>query len=214
MTQNPTTEDLKVEPGRELIVPGTGELVNLDSDTEVLAQAVVEINERIAEIKQGVLTPVDAELLARLDRKRSWTLRVGDVADGVQFELKAPGLDAGTEAYDPRLLDDELAGLVKRKTIDQDAAAAAIKRTITVVIEIPFGNDLEPLADRLKSVNKIADVDVTVLSASPGRTPNLRGIGALRKGDGCGAALDRAQLPKQTPKRSVKVTKIEKAKVG
>lgn len=188
-----------------LVVPGSGEIIALDADTQVLAKAVVQLNERIKEVKTDVLAPINDELLARLDRKRQYTLRVDDDVDGTQFELKSTSPDAGTEAYDATLLEGELRALVDRDVIDVEAADAALKRTITLTLQVSLAHDVDKLVDVLLNMKAIGPTPVTVTAAVPGRQPMLGGIARLRKGDGCKAALDRAQLPKVTPARTVKV---------
>jgi hypothetical protein len=153
---------------------------------------------------------VSEELVARLDRQALWTLRVGDPTGPRQFEIKAPSPDAGTEAYDPRLLEVELKTLLERNIIVEEAARAALERTLTITVAVPLDADLDAMEKAVRNAAgiEVAGVAVEPKSAVAGRSPKLGAISKLRKVAGTGAALDRAKLVPSPPARRAKVSVI------
>lgn len=190
--------------------PATGEAIDLvDATDEQLAAAVDGLADLQGRLKDfgGEL---DAELLGRLDRRASWTVRVGDPADGVQYEISAASPTAGTEGYDVAKLEGELDGLIARRTIDPAGAEVALERTVTLVVKVPFGHDIDALAKTLQGVDAIADVPCTPIKAEASRKANLRGINALKKVPGVPTALARASVKLTPSARKPKVKPIRK----
>lgn len=189
------------------VVDPNGELLDVrEASTERLALLVADLDDHRARLAD-VDAIVSDELVGRLDRAASWTMRVGDPTGDRQFEISAPSPSAGTEAYDASLLEGELRALVGRETIAESAAATALERTLTIVVRVPLDADLEELAKKVRTAPdvELAGVAVDVVKADVGRKPVLGGIAKLRKVSGTGAALDRAQLPKSPPSRRAKV---------
>jgi hypothetical protein len=199
------------DPTVLVVHPATAEILDLRAaETITLAAAVAGLDDLRADLTDFERV-VERELLARLDRGAKWTLRLGDPAGDVQFEVKAPSPDAGTDGYDERLLETELLELVSRRTINEDGAAAALRRTVTVTVEVPLEHDLEALVDKLRDVDAIAGVPVRASSVTTARKAMAAGIKALRKVEGTGRALDRAsvRLPARARRARVKTVHRE-----
>lgn len=195
----------------EVVDPIQGELLDLTAaQPERLAQLMDDIATRRDELAD-VEQLVSDELVRRLDRAACWTLRVGDPRER-QFEIKASSPDAGTEAYDALLLEAELRKLIERGTIDESAAAGALERSLSIKVRVPFDADLDDLVGKLSGALgvEISGVLVDVDSVGSNRSPKLGAIGKLRKVDGTGAALDRAQLRVSAPARKAKVKLVQK----
>lgn len=193
------------------VVDPHGEILDLaDAETERIAELVIDIDDarqRFADVEQIA----SDELVRRLDRRASWTLRVGDPTVR-QFEIKTSSPTAGTTAYDASLLEQELRTLVDRQTIDAEGAALALDRTLTIKVGVPLDADLELIERAVKCAAEIqvAGVTVSVDSVSADRKVKLGGVEKLRKVDGTGAALDRAQLRTPAPKRKAKVAIVQR----
>lgn len=184
-----------------------GEVIDVaDATTERLAEAITNMQELRARLADEERIVSD-ELLSRLDRDASWTCSVGDPKEGRVWVLKAPSPEAGTTVYPPDLLETELAELVKRGTITPDAAGAALKRTVTIKLDIPLDVPiaLSEVARGVKLLQVVvgekrlcpADTDYACTSVAAG-------IKALAKVPGTGAALARA-AQNATPARRVSV---------
>jgi hypothetical protein len=192
------------EPGTDLTIPDEhGELTPVKAaSTERIAAFVDSVAERRSELAEWESVAND-ELLARLDADALWTQRVGD------FEVKAPSPTAGTESYDAEELQAALRSLIERGTVSEDAASGALRRQLTLCLEVPW--DASP-ADLAKQVEhaisiQVAGHDVRVLSASGSIVPVLAGINRLRKLAAAAPALDTAANEPVSPRRRVKVTR-------
>lgn len=188
----------------------TGEVLDLaDASDEQLARFCTNAQDLREELADAE-AQVHRELVARLDRNASWTLRVGDPTGEAQWEITAPSPSAGTESYPPVDLERELRALVERGTITSDAARTALKRTVTLVVAPEWDADLDDLVDIVNTSEdvRIAGVPVTIVSAAADRKSVAAGVKALRKVPGTGAALDRAKLPLPGNSRRPKVKKV------
>jgi hypothetical protein len=106
-----------------VINPATGEVLSLDEPTEILARWLSEtreLEERLREEKRRVTR----ELIDRMDRDASYTLRAGDL------EIKGDGPEAPTE-YDAEALYAELKEFVDSEAITEDALARAVEPVVT-----------------------------------------------------------------------------------
>ena len=191
------------EPTTELVIPDEhGELIPVKTAlTERIAAFVDDIAERRREIAEWEAVAND-ELLDRMDFEAATTLRVGE------FELKAPSPTAGTTAYDPVALDEQLGSLVGCERISAAAASAALKRGLTLNLKVSWDTTPGELAEAVEHAVAIhiAGHEVKVLSASGSLTPALPGINRLRK-LGLDEDLDAALVPTPAPRRRVKVTR-------
>jgi hypothetical protein len=148
---------------------------------------------------------INGHLLAYLDAGASWTVRVGD-PHTVQYELTAPSPTAGVDVYPPDALETELRALVERGTITPDAAGKALKRQVTLVLDIPLNLPLKETADGLKRITiSLGENELPVVKMDYAASAVKAGIAALRKVKGAVAGLDRAKTT-STPSRRVKVT--------
>lgn len=189
--------------------PATGEVLDLSSaDTGAIAAAVDEVEQMRGRLSDFASAAAD-ELLARLDRNASWRLRVGSPHGDCQFEISAPSPDAGTTGYDERVLERELAALIDDGAITAHAAEAALERTVTITLRVPFNGDLAELAALAKDIDGIAGVPCTAAKVTAARRVVAQGVNALRKVPGTGAALDRAKVT-LTPTRKARVKAIRK----
>ncbi|MCW3018622.1 MAG: hypothetical protein JWN10_930 [Solirubrobacterales bacterium] len=102
-----------------VIHPSTGEVLDLDASTEDLARWLVEARQ-LDEAMRAEKRRVVSELLARMDRDASYTLRVGDL------ELKGDG-PAPPMEYDAVELRAALSEFVEAEVISSDALDRAIE---------------------------------------------------------------------------------------
>lgn len=206
MTQ--TTTEVTTQPVTLLDVR-TGEVLRLDvpnADTLELAQAAADVvgagKDALADAEGVIL----AELLRRLDRAGEWTKRVGDPEAGVQYEIKAPSPTAGTVVYD---VDDVRAGLrelVEGDVVDEQAAGAALERTITVQARVAVDVDLEALAATVSHLTAIGDVAVSDVAVAPSERVMAAGMNRLTKIGGAAADLvKQAERTGPAPRRRAKV---------
>lgn len=114
---------------REIVNPATGELVNLDGPTDVLAGQLADIRELEAHLRE-VKRAFTAEVVARMDKavergeSKGWTVRVGP------WTLKAPS-PAPTVEYDVEALRHALDLLAEVDAIGDEAVDSALIPTIT-----------------------------------------------------------------------------------
>ena len=191
------------EPSTELVIPDEhGELAPVKAaSTERVAAFVDSVAERRVQLAEWESVAND-ELLTRMDFEAATTLHVGG------FELKTPSATAGTTAYDPVALDEQLGSLVGCMLISPLAASVALKRQLTLNLEVSWDTTPDELAaevERAVAIH-IAGHEVKVLSVSGSLTPVLAGINRLRK-LGLGEDLDAALVPTPAPRRRVKVTR-------
>jgi hypothetical protein len=182
----------------------TGELVDVRGETmERLARYITDLFELRSQLSEQEEV-VQRELLNRLDKGASWTVRVGD------FELKAASPTAATEAYDPMGLDAALDHLVLSDEISEAAADGALMRGVVIEVVVPRSASPEEIVDKLSNATsiEIADVPVRVLRCAPVRKPSVAGINRLRKLLGVGEALDYAKVRHEPPHRRVKVSYV------
>lgn len=194
----------------------TGEIVEITdvttADPADLARVLAETIARSVDELHAQRAVIEDELVARLDRGRKWTARFGDVADGVEWEVVAASPKAGTATYDVPALRDGLRELVAEQVIDEAAAAAALKRTVTVTAQLEIGVDLDALAERLRAIDAIGGWPVLAVSVATSEEARAAGVDALAViGDDPAAALVRRvkgrraaarRRPKVTAKRS------------
>lgn len=179
--------------------PITGEALELaEASPEQLADwidAATEITNAIGDRR----ALVDRELVRRLDQNASWTLRVGSPDGDYQLEIKAPSPSAGTTLVDTKALEDELRALIERGTISVEGAASALKRQVTVILDVPIDEDLDRALDQAKAYDRCVKAEST-------RSAIAAGLKALRKVPGTSAALDRCEthIPSTGRKPTVK----------
>lgn len=197
--------------GSDLVVPDAhGEALDIPSaTTERLAQAISDIGDARDRLRE-LEALVGGELLTRLDRDACWTLRVGDPTGDVQYEMKAPSPEAGTESYPEHELEPVLRLLLDAGSISTDAATSALKRSLAVEFSVPWDAAPEEIADGLEGATiQIAGHEVMVLSVKPQRKAVKAGIIKLRKIPGVAEYVDEAKRT-ETPERKVKVTAIRR----
>lgn len=163
-----------------------------------------------------LLSVANREIVRRLDRAASWTRRVGDPTVR-QFEFVAPSPTAGTEVYPEERLERELLALHRRRIIDSDGAATALKRALVMTFEVPIDapRSLEDLAREARETLAITlgwedrtKVRIHVTRVDVVRKSIAAGIARLRKVKGTKAALDRALERKPTGDRKATVKAI------
>jgi hypothetical protein len=184
----------------------TGEIVPLDASTERLAEYMSNLDEVRTALAEAA-GAVSDELVARMDREASWTLRVGDPKEGRQWEIKGSSPTAGTETYPPDLLEVELLALVERGTITAEAAGKALRRQVTLTLDVPLNLPLKGVAEGLAQIKlTLGENELPIAKADHSAGAIAAGINALRKVAGTGAALDRAKVPGSPGPRRAKVT--------
>jgi hypothetical protein len=203
-----TTAVTRTKDTSAILHPSTGEVIDVrEAEVEVLGDvcdAIAARREYLTEIEQFV----SDELVRRLDRRGQWTMRVGDPRV-VQFEIKAPSPEAGTTGWDAEALEVELRGLVKRDVIDEEGAAGALERTVTIVADVPLAADLETVQREIRGVEiSIAGVALVLRDVSPARKAVAGGIKRLQKVPGAKTAIERARRRVTPPARRAKVTAI------
>jgi hypothetical protein len=162
----------------------TGDVLSVrEASTEQLAEFLVNQQCSRALLNEAE-EMVAAEILDRLDRAASWTLRVG-------------------------VLRTVLTRLVEADEINGGAAANALRRTLTLELAVPWDANLAMMADSVRQAVEIhvASVKVTVLKAEPASRVSAVGIKVLRKVPGVSEKLEGALAVQSPPKRRVKVTR-------
>lgn len=204
--------------GMELVLVNrwTGEQLDVANATdEDLATFYAAAEDAKGEL-DDLLTEANRELVRRLDRAATWTRRVGD-PQVRQYEIVAPSPTAGTEVYPELRLEGELLGLYRRKIIDRDGAAGALKRELVMTFEVPIDAErsLEDLAREARETIAVTlgmgeqpRVRIYVTRVDVVRKAVAAGIARLRKVKGTRAALDRALERKPTGERKARVKPI------
>jgi hypothetical protein len=105
-----------------VVNPRTGELVPVDAPTDVIADIVDALEERVTEIR-AMQSDLRAVLLNRMDQSARWTHHVE--LDGRKYKLEAPSPTAGTTEYDAQALRDGLDALAFDGVLDPAAVDAA-----------------------------------------------------------------------------------------
>lgn len=179
----------------------TGEVIDLaTAPTATLAEFCSNLANLRSELSDAERAVHDA-LLDRMDLAASWTMREGC------YEIKAPSPAAGSESYDPAILERELRKLIEEGVIGEEAADRACVRRVTLSLQIPWDVDLAELAKTVKGLNAtVAHAEVLILDATPSVNASLAGIKALAKVPAAGEALATARLQTEPPPRRVKVT--------
>jgi hypothetical protein len=103
---------------RELVVPYTGELVDLDAPTNELARLVDEIRELESALRE-IKSSVSREVHSRMDRDARWTVEVGG--------YRVSGASPSRVTYDGDRRELVLVELVASGEISEAAAAAALE---------------------------------------------------------------------------------------
>lgn len=156
---------------------------------------------------------VNEEIVARLDRDRSWTQRIAITGD-VQYEVSTPSPDAGSVEIAALGLERELRALIARGTISERAAGAALRRRVLLTVDVPFDRDLEPIVDQLRAAISVTlgDVECKVVEVDGIRQVMKAGITALLKGPGVKAAIDRVSstLPIRSRKAKIRAVTRER----
>jgi hypothetical protein len=183
----------------------TGEIIDVQkAPTEVLAGFVTNLQALRKELADAE-SLVSDELVDRLDRNVSWTLRVSS-KDGA-WEIKAPSPTAGTTVYPEDMLETALEDLVDDGMITPEAAAKALHRRIVLELGVPWDADPREMARKVKEAISIdvAGIQVNVERSEARITPVASSINALRKVPGTIDALDKAQREQPPTKRRATV---------
>jgi hypothetical protein len=190
----------------------SGEILTVaDATTEQLAQFVTN-QRQVRDDLSDAEAAVSAELVARLDANAQWTLRVGDPTD-VQWEITAPSPTAGSESYPPDMLEVELLDLVEAGTITPYAAAKALKRQVTLKLDVPLNLPLKGTADSLAQLTlKLGENELPITGCDYSASASKTGINALSKVPGVKDALDRARVTQPVGTRKAKVTLKERGR--
>lgn len=144
------------QKGRDLIVPATGEVVNLSAPTDILAEAAAQMRELETELAR-VRAVVNDELTRRLDHENLRSVEIGDWA----ISVDAPGgVDWDTDA-----LMEELTRLVELDVISEDAMerVVPIKRRVALrelkkllpAIDSDYREDLEACSTPSTRVRRV-----------------------------------------------------------
>lgn len=182
-----------------------GELLDLREASDArLAETIDHVAEARDQLRD-LESAVSDEILDRLDRSATWTLRVRE--GDREWEIKAPSPSAGTEVYRADALDEALRELVAVGLIDALAAERALERTLTVRVALPWDADGDKLAEHIAAAPgiSIAGVEVGVQATSLDAKPVVAGIKAVRKIPGTESALDGARAEQDPPRRKVSV---------
>jgi putative NIF3 family GTP cyclohydrolase 1 type 2 len=189
--------------------PKTGELVELKTATwSTLALLHGNLDEHREQVAAAA-DLVSREMVARLDKRGSWTHRVshGDQC----FEITAPSPDAGSEEIVVDVLEAELRALLAADRIEAEAATAALERKLTLTLSVPLEADIEAIAKAVREAREIvlAGVQVVPLKVEPVRSAKKAGVKAIAKIPGCKAAMERAVRKVPGGARRAKVKRID-----
>lgn len=210
MTQEMTKAGTEVE----LLDVRSGEVLRFDvreAPDELLAEAIHDVVDAGVSAFQAADAAMRAELLRRLDKSGAWTRRVREDGADVEYEVKAPSPSAGTITFDLDVVRDGLRDLVDQDVVDEQAAGAALERTISLVATVPLDCDLDELAGKLSFLEAVADVPVTGVKVAPAERVVKGGMDRLVKIGGKAAELvANATRTGPTPTRRVKVSAKQK----
>jgi hypothetical protein len=190
---------------RNLPDPRTGEAVDiLRAPTEQLADMLLgagEVRSKLGDIEKAL----SEELVSRMDRDATWTWH------GAGMTVSAQSPTAGTEEYPPDALETALRELVDAGAISSAAAAKALQRRVTVVLDVPWSAQHIELATLLKEAPTITlgGVQVELVSCEPSAKVMKRGVTDLRKVSGTVEVLDGVKIIKDVGARRAKVERIK-----
>lgn len=190
--------------GATVIDWATGEHIELAPATTDRLGEVIEnasaVRAGLAEVERDVSN----ELIARLDRDASWTWRG---AGGLK--ISAPSPDKGTEDFPLDALEACLLKLIEDETISPDGASKAMKRQITLTVDVPLGTALKPLVEMFKDWKiEIDEAEMPVVKVDESVSKVAAGIAKLRKIPAAKVALAAAAGTKDPPPRKVKVERL------
>lgn len=201
------THDQDQGEATELVVVDrtTGEQIDVRSaEDEQLAEFTENAADLISTVQEADAI-VRRELIRRMDRSGSWTRRVGDPAEGVQYEIKAPSPEAGTTDVDRAVLEAELRRLVQEDEIAIEAAEAALRRRMVVTFDLGLHGDQDEFEIRARKDQRVLDVQPSISTVKAG-------LNALTKIGGAAAeAVVKATVDKPAPTRRATVKAIRKA---
>lgn len=120
----PSGADLAAQEPAPPVDPLTGELCPLDGPTDALGTFLADVREIESRLREAKAV-VTAELLARMDREGTWTVRV----PGMKITGEAPG----RVEYDVEKLRTVVDELVAEGTISQEAAGRAVESRVVWV---------------------------------------------------------------------------------
>jgi hypothetical protein len=140
------------------------------ADLAALA-AFVDAADHLTSLAKEAKGMVSDELVRRMDKRGSWTLRTGDLT------IKSSSPAAGTEKYDDERLADALATLVEDDVIDAEAARAAIEWVVPPPPEPYWRQKPAGIKALLKLGGRVAEA---VLSAAVPTTPPRRSVKVSR----------------------------------
>lgn len=189
----------------------TGEQIDVrTADTEALGRFELAAQDVTEELRVS-RDIVNQELVARLDRGLSWTLRLGDPRQS-QVEITAPSPTAGTTTYPELLLERELQGLAVRGIVSEEGAAQALERKLVVTFGVPLDADLDELAAEAAAtlVVNLGNRVLVVEDARPVRKSIAAGVRKLAKLPGTAAAIKRATDVKGVRSRKARVRLVER----
>lgn len=164
-----------IETTTELIVPGTGEVIDLASATDADVVDYIEQANAAREQIDAFKARASTELIERMDRSGEWTRRVK--VGETTYEIKAPSPTAGTESYDEEALIEAVKRLRREGVIDASAVGKTVRHIVTV--EFVTGSEVEAnkiteqakadvRATEVKHETKIAKTGINALSKIPG----------------------------------------------
>lgn len=125
---------------RAITTPLTGEVVLLDSTSDVLAAWLHHVREAEAALRDAKRI-VGGELLDRMDREAKWTARLG------RFEIKGDG--PGAVEYDAEALRHELEQFVMDGSISGAAMDEAVELVTSYKAKARGINALKKLGGRV-----------------------------------------------------------------
>lgn len=186
--------------------PTVGEIIRLNAaqaPDEQLADVYESTIPRLEAQLKAAKEIVSDELVGRLDRNGRWTLRVGDHRD-VQWVINAPSPDVGTSFVDAHVLDEVLGELMEEGVISQQAASAALERTVTVTFRVDTQAEVDDIVDRAHQDERVKDVEAAL-------KVRAAGVRALEKIPAARERVQSARFPCDPPKRRVRVRRVERA---
>lgn len=189
------------KPAREIVDRGVGEIVNLDdADNQRLAEVIthtIDLRRELGEVEQLV----SDELISRLDLDANWTWR----GDGVTVTAASP--ERGSEDFPVDALETALQELIDKGVISREAAEKAVKRRITLQLDVPLGASMRELLEKFKEWTiSFDDIEMPVVKADGTAEKVAGGIKALRKNPKAKPRLDKAAVKVTPPVRRVKVS--------
>lgn len=179
---------------------GSGEAVDLADLDDAGVVGYVDLGDQLIARVKDHQTAARAELRRRADRRLKWSGTVL-LDDGREAAWKVPGPDAGSVTYDVEQALEVVRRLVGAGVIDEEPAAAAVVRKITLTFDVPLYADLPELSKAIANGSRsytLHGVALTLGDVARTETvhmPAVRKLSKVKAAKAAFAAIEKPQYP-------------------